>query len=323
MQKIVWNGEHDPRRSRDVFSSVFAKMYEEDHDVIYVDADMMHSINMAGFAEEHPDRAISVGIAEANMVGVACGLAATGFKPFIHTFGPFVSRRVFDQVFLSAGYAKNDITVIGSDAGVYASFNGGTHMPFEDMALYRSLPGATVMDIADVTLLADVLRQCPARPGVKYIRMGRNTMPKIYADDAKFTIGKAELLRDGTDIPIFAAGIMLHEAMQAAQMLEKEGIHAAVYDFFTIKPIDRETVVACAKKFGAIVTAENHNKIGGLYSAVIDELAQTVPVPVEYAAVNDEFGEVGPIPYLLERYELTAADICKRVHRALERKAKA
>ena len=253
--KIVYNGELDPRQCKAVLGEQIPALAAEDPDVIYLDADLMNCIGTAKFAEEHPERAINCGIAEANMVGVACGLASAGFKPIIHTFGPFASRRVYDQIFLSGGYAKNDVTVLGTDPGVTATMNGGTHMPFEDVALYRALPGATVIDITDPTMLISVLRQCKDRKGVKYIRVGRKQYARVYEDGSELPIGKAVTLREGTDAVIFACGIMVNEAMKAAAALESEGISTAVVDMFTIKPLDCEAVIDWAKRTGAVVTA--------------------------------------------------------------------
>ena len=173
MAKIVYTGEMDPRLCKSVLGETIPALAERDPDVIYLDADLMSCIGTAKWAQAHPDRAVNCGIAEANMVGVACGLASAGFKPIVHTFGPFASRRCYDQAFLSGGYAKNDITIIGTDPGVTATMNGGTHMPFEDVALYRAMPGTTVIDVTDPTLLISVLGQCVDRPGVKFIRVGR------------------------------------------------------------------------------------------------------------------------------------------------------
>ena len=318
--KIVYTGEMDPRLCKSVLGEMIPKLAEEDPDVIYLDADLMNCIGTAKWAKANPDRAVNCGIAEANMMGVACGLASAGFKPIVHTFGPFASRRCFDQVFLSGGYAKNDITVIGTDPGVTAALNGGTHMPFEDVALYRTIPGATVIDATDPTLLASVLRQCVNRPGVKYIRVGRKQLARVYEDGSELPIGKAVTLREGTDVVIFAAGIMLHEALQAAQALEGEGVSAAVVDLFTIKPLDADTVEAYARKTGAVVVAENHNRYGGLYSAVSEVLAERCPVPACCVAVEDEFGEVGPQRYLQERFGLTASHIVGQVRAVLSRK---
>lgn len=320
MMKVVYNGELDPRLCKSVLGETIPALAERDRDIIYLDADLMNCIGMAKWAAAHPDRAVNCGIAEANMVGVACGLASAGFKPIVHTFGPFASRRCYDQAFLSGGYAKNDITIIGTDPGVTATMNGGTHMPFEDMALYRALPGSTVIDVTDPTLLISVLGQCVDRPGVKYIRVGRKQYAKVYADGSELPIGRAVTLREGDDAVIFAAGILVHEAMQAAETLEKEGIRAAVVDCFTVKPLDADTVEAWARRTGAVVAAENHNRFGGLYDAVTQVLAERCPVPARCVAVEDCFGEVGPQGYLQERFGLTAAHIVEQVRAVLEQK---
>ena len=317
---IVYNGEMDPRLIKTVVGEIIPALAAEDPDVIYLDADLMNCIGTAKWGVANPDRAVNCGIAEANMIGVACGLAAAGFKPIVHTFGPFASRRCYDQAFLSGGYAKNDITIIGSDPGVTATLNGGTHMPFEDVALYRALPGATVIDITDPTMLISVLRQCKDRPGVKYIRVGRKSYARVYGDGTETPIGKAITLREGTDAVIFACGIMIHEAMQAALALEQEGISAAVVDMFSIKPLDADAVVEWAKKTGAVVVAENHNRFGGLYSAVSEVLAARCPTPVECVAVEDEFGEVGPQGYLQQRFGLTKEHVAEAVRTVIGRK---
>lgn len=318
--KIVYNGSMDPVAFKDLLGENIPKIIENDPDVIYLDADLMSCIGTTKFGLANPDKAINCGISEANMIGVACGLAAAGFKPIAHTFGPFASRRVYDQVFLSAGYAKNDITVLGTDPGVCAAYNGGTHMPFEDVALYRAIPTATIFDIADSAQLLDVLTQAKDLPGVKYIRVGRKNNAKVYETGSKFPIGKGITLREGKDAVVFATGIMIHEALQAAQELSKEGIEITVVDMFTIKPLDEECVIKYAKETGAVVTAENHNKIGGLYSAVSEVLARTLPTPVEYVAVEDVYGQVGPQDYLQQAYGLTKENVVKKVKAVLARK---
>ena len=318
--KIVYDGSMDPRLCKAVLGETIPAMAAEDPDLIYLDADLMNCIGTAKWAAANPDRAVNCGIAEANMIGVAAGLASAGFKPIVHTFGPFASRRCYDQLFLSAGYAKNDITVIGTDPGVTATLNGGTHMPFEDVALYRALPGSTIIDVTDPAMLISVLHQCKDRPGVKYIRVGRKSYARVYEDGSELPIGKAVTLREGTDLVIFACGIMVHEALQAAAALEKEGVSAAVLDMFTIKPLDVEAVVSWAEKTGAVVVAENHNRFGGLCSAVSEVLAERCPTPAAFVAVEDQFGEVGPQGYLQERFGLTAAHIEEAAKSVLKRK---
>ena len=307
--ELIYDGSMDSRLFKDILGKTIRELSEQDKDFIYLDADLMSCIGTSAWACENPDRGVNCGISEANMIGVACGLAATGFKPIVHTFGPFASRRVFDQVFLSAGYAKNDITIIGSDPGVTATFNGGTHMPFEDIALYRTIPTATIIDITDVPMLISVLKQCKDLPGVKYIRVGRKNAAKVFADGTETPIGKAIPLREGKDVAIFASGIMVHEAMQAASKLAESGIEAAVVNFFTIKPLDTETVKQYAKQCKNIVVAENHSRIGGLYSAVCETLARENTARIDVVAVNNEYGEVGPQDYLQKRFGLTAEHI--------------
>ena len=318
--KIVYNGENDGA-FKDALGATIANLLETDKEVVYLDADLMSCIGTVKCMEKYPDRAINCGIAEANMAGIAAGLSIAGLKPIMHTFGPFASRRCYDQIFLSGGYGKNSITVIGTDPGVCASFNGGTHMPFEDMALYRAIPGATIFDITDVAMLEDILRQCKDINGVKYIRVGRKNNKKMYEKGSSFTVGKAITVKEeGRDCTIIACGIMVAKAMEAAEILKKDGIGVTVVDMFTIKPVDEEMVLKAAEQTGAIVTAENHNKIGGLYSAVVEVLANREPVPVEYVAVEDEYGEVGPQDYLEERFGLTAEHIVKKVKKVIERK---
>jgi transketolase len=209
---------------------------------------------------------------------------------------------------------------VGTDPGVTATMNGGTHMPFEDVALYRAIPGSTIIDVSDAASLPSILEQCVERPGVKYIRVGRKQMARIYEDGTYLPIGKAQVLRDGADVTIFAVGIMLHEALKAAAKLEEAGISAAVVDMYSIKPLDEQTVLEYAKKTGAVVVAENHSHSGGLYDAVLQVLAENHPVPAETVSVKEEFGAVGSQGYLQKRFGLTSEKIEEAVHTVLNRK---
>ncbi|MCL2753918.1 MAG: transketolase family protein, partial [Defluviitaleaceae bacterium] len=257
------------------------------------------------------------GIAEANMAGIAAGLSAAGKKPYLHTFGPFASRRMYDQVFLSVAYAGNCARVFGSDPGVCAAFNGGTHMPFEDIALYRAVPNATVMEISDGTMLEALMWQLKDRHGLAYTRLSRKTYPSIYSKDHKFTIGKGEVLRKGSDAAIIACGLMVGEAMMAAESLAKDGINVQVIDMFTIKPLDIELVLEAAKT-GIVITAENHNIIGGLGEAVASALLEAgVATKFKRIGVNDSFGQVGPQDFLQKQYGLTAENIEKNLRNML------
>lgn len=315
--KIVYTGETDKRLFKDVIGATIARLLEQDEDVLYLDADLMGCISTAKLPLK-TDRAVNCGIAEANMIGVACGASAVGFKPIVHTFGPFASRRCYDQVFLSGAYAGNSVTVIGTDPGITASFNGGTHMPFEDMALYRAIPGAVVADITDIPMLEAFLEMAVQTEGVKYLRVGRKNSQQVYEEGARFAFGKGNVLREGTDVTIVACGIMVHEALQAAEHLAAEGISAAVIDPFTVKPLDEELIRRYAAKTGALVTAENHNKIGGLFSAV--KACLDGEAAVGYVAVEDTFGEVGPQDYLREQFALTDTHIAEVVRDTLKRK---
>ncbi len=315
----IYNGTPDSRLYKEVLGKTIGELLEADEKVVYLDADLMSCIGTAKLPEKF-DRAVNCGIAESNMIGIAGGVAAAGLKPICHSFGPFASRRCYDQVFMSAGYAFNDITMIGSDPGVTAAYNGGTHMPFEDVAIYRAIPGATIVDVTDIVMLKSFLTMAKDMPGVKFLRVGRKVSHPVYPEGTEFVAGKGFVLREGTDAVIVATGIMVHEAMQAAAALEQEGISAAVIDPYTIKPLDAELIRSWAAKTGTVVVAENHNRVGGLTSAV-QEVLCGMACGFGYVAVEDEFGEVGPQDYLRERFDLTAGHIVSEVKKAAAAKA--
>lgn len=294
---------------KNIISNTICELIKNNNKIVWLDADLMGCSGTNKYYKENPNF-INVGIAEANMIGIAAGLSSVGMIPYCHSFGPFASRRCFDQVFLSAGYAGNPITVIGSDPGITASFNGGTHMPFEDIALYRVIPNSIIVDVTDATMLASILRMAEKLPGVKYIRTPRKPAYIIYSPNEKFEIGHGKVLREGNDGVIIASGIMVHEALKAAETLKTMDINATVIDPFTIKPLDVELIKKYAVKTGNVVVAENHNRIGGLTSAVSEALIGT-PCKFHYVAVEDEFGEVGPQEYLRERFDLTDKHIVK------------
>lgn len=312
----------EAREMRAVFAKVIADMAEKDSRVIYLDCDLMNSIGMAGYWKEHPERAVNCGIQEANMIGTAAGMSATGLIPFTHTFGTFATRRVMDQIFVSAAYARLNVKIIGSDPGITATLNGGTHMPLEDIGMMRCIPEVTIVEPADSVMLEDMLRQAKDTYGVFYIRLSRKIAEKIYKDGSTFEIGKAAKLREGKDAAIFATGICVAEALRAAEILAAEGIDAAVSNMFTIKPVDREAVIEAARSTGAIVTAENHNIINGLGSAVAEVLAENVCCPMERIGAKDRFGEVGDMDYLKKAVGMRAEDIAAAVRRVVERKGK-
>jgi len=305
---------------RDVYCQTLIELSKKNDQIVVLDADLMSSMGMIPFLEEFPERTFNCGVQEANMIGVAAGLSATGKIPYAHTFGPFATRRCYDQVFLSGGYAKSNIRIIGSDPGVTAAYNGGTHMPFEDLGIMRNIPEMTIIAPTDSIMLKNIIKQLAGLYGMFYLRLLRKNAIKIYKEGSTFKIGKAVKLKDGKDVTIIANGIMVSEALNAAYMLEERGISARVLDMFTLKPIDKEEIIVCAKETGAIVTAENHNIINGLGSAVAEVLAENIPTPMERVGVKDLFGEVGPVDYLKERFELTVNDIVRKVEKVLKRK---
>ncbi len=301
-----------PIELRNVYAETLSELIEDNKKVIALEADLMGAIKTASVQNKHPKNFINCGIMEANMVGVASGLSVRGLVPYMHTFGPFATRRCFDQLFLSVGYSKLNVKVVGSDAGVCAAHNGGTHMPFEDLALVRVIPDAIVMEMSDAVMFKNILKQTSTLYGLHYIRITRKNMMQLYKDDSVFEIGKGIVLREGSDVVIVATGIMLQEALEARDILSKDGISVAVIDMFTIKPIDKNLLLEYSNKTKLIVTAENHNIIGGLGSAVLEAL-DTIKTKVVRVGVKDRFGQVGTQQFLQEEFGLTANDIVKAV----------
>jgi transketolase len=306
---------------REVYCETLIELALKNEDIVALDADLVSSSGMKPFYSRFPERGIQCGVAEANMIGIAAGLSAMGKIPFAHTFGCFATRRVCDQIMISAAYAKQNVRIVGSDPGVTAAYHGGTHMPFEDMGVLRSIPGITLLEPTDPVMLADLLTQLVKLKGVFYIRMARKNTAAVYEEGSTFKIGHGNLLREGRDVTIIASGIMVAEALAASAMLATDGVSAAVVDMFTWKPIDAGLIEDCARKTGAIVTAENHNVVGGLASAVADAVCATFPVPIETVGVKDRFGQVGTEDYLREEYKLTADEICEAAGRAIARKS--
>ena len=305
---------------RQVFAKVMDELASKDDRVVYLDADIMNSIKMVEFSKKYPDRTINCGIQEANMIGVAAGLSATGLIPFAHTFAPFASRRVMDQVFVSCAYAKLNVRIIGSDPGITAGSNGGTHMPLEDIGMMRCVPNVTIIEPTDSNVLADMLRQTKDKYGVFYIRLSRKKAEQIYMLNSTFTIGKANLLREGKDATIIASGICVADAFRVSDKLAKEGIKVRVLDMFTIKPIDKEAIIKASKETGAIVTVENHNVINGLGSAVAEVLSENAPCLLKRLGSKDQFGEVGSLPYLKDIFKMSEGDIEKAIRELIDKK---
>ena len=312
--------EKSSRLMREVYCETLIDIALENEDIVALDADLVSSSGMKPFFSRFPDRAIQCGIAEANMIGVAAGLSSVGKIPFAHSFGCFATRRVCDQIMISAAYAKQNVRIIGSDPGITAAYNGGTHMPFEDMGVLRSIPDITLIEATDTVMLKKILWQLAALRGVFYLRMPRKETAGIYREGSEFEIGRGNLLIDGNDAVIVASGIMVVEALNAAAILKTENLSVGVVDMFTWKPADTELIEYCSRRTGAIVTAENHNIIGGLGSAVAEATALTRPVPIEMVGVKDRFGQVGTEDFLRNEYDLTASAIVEAVKRAVARK---
>ena len=312
--------EKNPRMMREVYCETLIELALENEDIVILDADLVSSSGVKPFFSRFPDRAIQCGVAEANMIGIAAGLSAMGKIPFAHSFGCFASRRVCDQIMISAAYARQNVRIVGTDPGITAAYNGGTHMPFEDMGVLRSIPGITLLEATDPVMLADLLKQLAGLYGVYYMRMPRKNVAAIYREGSEFQIGRGNTLIDGRDVTIIASGIMVVEALKAQAILKAEGISARVVDMFTWKPIDSALVEQCARETGALVTAENHNVIGGLGSAVAEAAALSFPAPIEMVGIKDRFGQVGTEDFLRAEYDLTAAAVAGAAKRAVSRK---
>lgn len=312
--------EKEAREMRAVYCQTLQELARENDRICILDADLVGSSGVKPFFQEFPDRAVDCGIQENNMIGVAAGLSAAGMIPFAHSFGPFASRRCVDQIFISCAYAKANVRIVGSDPGVTAAYNGGTHMPFEDMGTLMSIPKITLVEPTDSVQLRWLLQTLEKEYGVYYIRLLRKNAVGVFEAGSQFQLGKLARLREGTDAAVVCSGIMVGEALKAAALLEGEGVQIAVLNAFTWKPMDDETLAEYARSCGCVVTAENHNILGGLGSAVANSLSRSCPVPVEMVGVEDEFGEVGTEDFLRRRFDLTAEHIVRAVRAAMARK---
>ena len=289
---------------------------------VVLDADLAQATKTCLFAKEHPDRFFDCGIAEGNMMSVAAGIASTGTVPFVSSFAMFAAGRAFEQVRNSVAYPHLNVKIGATHAGITVGEDGATHQCCEDFALMRVIPGMTVICPADGPETYAAVEAALKWDGPVYLRFGRFAVPEVTAGEgvAPFEIGKGRLLREGTDVTIVAIGYMVHLALEAADALAAEGICAEVIDLHTLKPIDAELLVKSATKTGAVVTAEEHNIIGGLGSAVSETLAENRPVPLERVGVRDVFGRSGKVPQLLEFYGLTSAEIVAKAKAAIARK---
>ena len=299
---------------RETYTNELIRLAEKDERICVLDADLRVGHGTKPFYDRFPDRAFNVGVAEANMVGVAAGLSAGGKIPFAETFGCFAARRAFDQFFLSGNYAGLNVKLLGSDPGVTAAYNGGTHMPFEDIAMMRTIPGLTIVSPCDPYSLSQLMEPIAYKEGCVYLRMPRKAEQQIYNGDEKLELGKAYLLRDGSDVTIAATGfVMVPEAIKTADLLNKEGISAAVIDFHTIKPLDTDLLDEWSQKTRCFITMENHQITGGLGGAIAEYLSMTNPTNVLRLGIEDRFGQVGTEAFLKEDYGLTAEQMAPKI----------
>ncbi|MBQ6560372.1 MAG: alpha-ketoacid dehydrogenase subunit beta [Erysipelotrichaceae bacterium] len=317
---LIGKHEKDARDCRDGYANAMLKIMSENDRVLHIDCDLAGCVNATKIKKAYPDRFINAGIAEANAMSMSCGLAATGMIPFMHTFGVFAGRRMFDQAFLSAGYSNWPVHVVGTDPGVTAAINGATHMPFEDGGLYRIVPNAVVLDPCDYAQAYSLTEKLVDCKSLSYMRLIRRGFKTVYADGSDFEIGKGVVLKEGNDATVIASGIMIDNALKAYELLETEDIHVRVIDMFTWKPLDEQLVLKAAEETGAIVSAENHFVGSGLGSAIANLLAERKPTVQEYIGIHNRYGQVGAQEELEKEYGLTAEDIAAAVRKAIERK---
>jgi transketolase len=306
--------------TRDAYGQTLLELGRENSRVVVLDADLSGSTKTKPFSKEFPERFFNAGIAEANMTGMAAGLAAGGMIPFASTFAVFAAGRAFEQIRQSVAYPGLNVKIVATHGGITVGEDGGSHQSVEDLAIMRALPKMTVLCPADGPETAAAIRAAAAYNGPVYVRLGRGKVPVVFDQDCDFTIGKGVTLRDGSDLTFITTGLMTAEALQAATILAEENVSARVVHLGTIKPLDVELVLKAARETGAVVTAEEHSVIGGLGGAVCEALAEGCPVPVERVGLRDEFGQSGTADELLAHYGLTAAHLVEAAERILARK---
>jgi len=317
MKKYIDTGKIDTRSG---FGAGLLEAGKQDERVLALTADLKGSLKMDAFAKEFPERFIQCGIAEANMVGVAAGLALTGKIPFCGSFAEFISGRVYDQIRQEVGYGHTNVKLASSHAGVTLGEDGATHQTMEDIALMRAIPGMVVINPCDYNQTKNATIAAAKYEGPVYLRFGRPSWPNFTGADEPFEIGKTYVMNEGADVTIVATGHMVWESLQAAEALEAEGISAEVLNVATIKPLDEATLKASAAKTKAVVVAEEHNSAGGVGELVAGVLAASCPVPMEFINGRDRWGQSGTPKELLAAYGLDAAHIAEAVRKVLKRK---
>ncbi len=308
------------KATRDSYGAALVDLADTCPNLIVLDADLAAATKTGVFKKAHPELFVDCGIAESNMMGIAAGLAASGKVVFASSFAMFAAGRAFEQIRNSIGYPHLNVKIGATHAGISVGEDGATHQCCEDIALMRTIPGMTIINPADDTEARMAVKAAAELDGPVYLRFGRLAVPIIFDSSYKFEIGKSVRLTEGNDVTIIATGLMVGEALTAAENLKQEGIAARVINMATIKPIDREAVIAAARETGTIVTAEEHSIIGGLGSAVAEVVCETVPVPVVRVGVNDTFGKSGPALELLKKYGLCAENIAEKAKVAISLK---
>jgi transketolase len=308
------------RATREALGATLIELVDEGRDdIVVLDADLAKATTTVKFRAAHPERFFDFGIAEQNMIGTAAGLAAGGKTPFASSFAVFATGRAYDQVRNSVCYANLDVKIAATHAGVTVGPDGGSHQMLEDIALMRVLPNMHVLVPADFTAACAAIRLAANTPGPFYVRLGRPAVPALYEAGFDFALGRAYVLREGSDITLAACGVMVARALQAADLLAAEGVSAEVIDVMSLKPLDDATILASARKTGAVVTCEEHSVIGGLGSAVATLLALESPTPMELIGVRDMFGTSGEPEQLMAHFGLTGPDIAEAARRAMVR----
>jgi transketolase len=310
----------DNKDTRSGFGAGLSELGRTNPQVVALCADLIGSLKMDAFVKAHPDRFFQVGIAEANMMGIAAGLTIGGKIPFTGTFANFSTGRVYDQIRQSIAYAGKNVKICASHAGLTLGEDGATHQILEDIGMMRMLPGMTVIVPCDHNQTKQATIAIAAHEGPVYLRFGRPKWPVFIPADMPFEIGKAQRLVEGTDVSIFACGHLVWKALQAAEELAKRNVRAEVINVHTIKPLDEEAVIASVRKTRCVVTCEEHNRLGGLGDAIAQVLARALPTPQEYVAVDDSFGESGTADQLLAKYGLDTPDVVRAVDRVMARK---
>lgn len=317
MKKYTYTDKKDTRSG---FGAGLTELGRTNPDVVVLCADLTPSLKMAGFIKENPERFFQIGIAEANMMGIAAGLTIGGKIPFTGTFANFATGRVYDQIRQSIAYSNKNVKICASHAGLTLGEDGATHQILEDIGLMKMLPGMVVINPCDYNQTKAATIAIADYEGPVYLRFGRPVIPIFTPEDQKFEIGKAIMLNEGTDVTIVATGHLVWEAIQAGEALEAKGISAEIINIHTIKPLDDEAILKSVAKTGCVVTCEEHNYLGGLGESVSGLLSRTTPTPQEFVATNDTFGESGTPAQLMEKYGLDSKAIVSAVEKVIKRK---